>query len=159
MYTAEDFMQIKKIRRNYRIALWGFSLAMAVALGFTAVYRWEVAGYVLAVLLAAGWVFARGMWGLPIKSYFTFVQDMIQGRDRILTGEIAAIEKDASEQQSIHFDKIHLREEGSSPDDPSRIFYYDNNKLPVPCQVGDKVELTSFGHFVKELHRIDSHST
>ncbi len=151
MYTAEDYQRIQRQSRLYWLGLWGVTALFVIGLGLSAAYRWEWAGYVLAFLLVAGWIFAVGMFGGPIRSYRSFVQDMLQGRDRRFTGRIVQVEENLSEQQGMRFVKLHLQETGAEENAPAKVLYYDTMKLPLPFSVGDTVDALVFGNYIKDV--------
>jgi hypothetical protein len=151
MYTEKDYETIDRQWKRFWIYA---ALGMALfAAGFVLclLMRWRVAGYVVSTLWAIAMVSAWGLVGARIRKYRHWMLDLRSGIARRLAGEVVSVEGPVSLVGELEFMEVEVRPDGEEGEGEPRRVYYDVQRLPLPFDVRDHVELVTSGNYIQDI--------
>ena len=148
MYTEEDKIRAKQGLTKMlviNVIIFLGTLALAVA-GMVLRYQWLAMGG-LALCLCATYCFLS-VKTTPWYKYYKFIKDMFEGRSRETVGDFV----ECSDEIRLA-DGVQVHDFLVKPDDQEEnlLYYWDDDKPRMQFKPGDRVKVTSFGRFVRDI--------
>lgn len=152
MYDEKDLTEIRGQIRWFWI-LYIIVLAIFVAGIVTCcVVRLLWPGFILMPLTAlagfAGW----DLWGRRLLAYERYLESDRETLSRVFEGRVMEIPDETKTFQGVLFRPVEIRIHDEDTGDPIDTFlYYDQEKLPIPFEVGYRIRVRSVDHCIREI--------
>lgn len=105
----------------------------------------------ISIVIGGLLVFIWGNYGRRLLVYKNFLYDMGTGLENSIKGKVVAISNEQSFKDYMEFYPVMILSDDSGKDDQPRLIYYDIEKAPIPFKIGDHVEFSMFGNYIKNI--------